>query len=271
MKTKQINILLIAFALLTLLVCNLKAQVTNGSFEQGPCPDLISTLPDSWYNTRNDIDLISGCGINGQTDYSNAGSPLNWFGYQQAQDGSNYIAICMGAEQPEVREWPKTDIDPLIKDSIYRVSFYISRADRYNLAVNSIGVYFGALPYQNPYFVDYSQIDYSKIATFWHMVIDTVAWERIELYYIAQGGENSLTIGNFYPDNLCKYEQLGNGNAEFNYAYYYIDNITIDRMQANTLPEQYTKPKQVLYTCNYMGQIGQPGITVYTNGTYKKQ
>jgi len=243
-------ITLIAIALL--MVVTAKAQVFNGSFEIASCPTLIAQSPAGWQNVRCDIDLISGCVPSGQADYSNVGTPCNWFGCQQPQNGQNYIAICLGSTQPEVREWVRGEIEPMVKDSVYLVQFYYSRADRYQMACNNMGVYFGTIPYQNPYLIDYSGIDYSKVIYSRETVSDTANWILFSQYYFAKGGETVINLGNFFPDYLTKYVNYG---SEFPYAYYYIDNLSVTRVMATDIKEyQVLKPKPII-NFNLLGQI----------------
>lgn len=235
-----------------LLMVKAKAQVYNGSFEVASCPDFIGNLPDGWHNVRNDADLLSTCDISDTSDFSCVGVPCNWFGCQQPQDGNNYISLCLGGEN-NTREWIKGGIEPMLKDEVYLITFYYSRSDRYNLAVNNIGCYFGDLTYQFSYFTDFGVIDNSKLIYQQYMLVDTANWYLFSQYYVAKGGENSITIGNFYSDAFTKYENYGT-DSEFDYAYYYIDNVKVERVvttDINELPVIKPKPK---INYNVLGQ-----------------
>jgi hypothetical protein len=239
--------------LLILISFTIKAQVYNGSFEVASCPNFIAQKADGWVNVRCDSDLISRCDSSRSVDYSDVGVPCNWFGCQQPQQGDNYIALCLGAVDNDVREWVRGEIEPMVKDSVYLVQFYYSRSDRYQLASNNIGAYFGDIGYQFSFYTDYSIIDYSKVLTERNMLVDTSTWALFSQYYIAKGGETTITLGNFYPDYDTKYEYYGN-DLDYQYAYYYIDNVSVTHVVATGIKEiQVIKPK-VKINYNILGQ-----------------
>ena len=275
-QMKGLLIITVTFLVIMCAMClKAKAQVINGSFENASCPTLIAQQPDNWVNVRCDVDLISGCVESGQADYSNVGTPCNWFGCQQPQEGNNYIAICLASCESETREWVKGEIEPLQAGRMYKISFYYSKADRYGLVSNNIGVYFGHLDYQFPYVTDYSQIDYSKVVSTFETNVDSTSWTLFEGYYVAAGGENEIVLGNFYPDSETKIEHIGYYSHEWHYAYYYIDNVQLHIQDINSVNEQLPSNKKVAYIADAYGRVldtYQTGINivVYTNGTTQK-
>ena len=230
------------------------AQVYNGSFEVATCPDFIGNKADGWHNVRCDSDLISSCDSSRSIDYSDVGVPCNWFGCQQPKQGGNYIALCLGAVNNDIREWVKGEIEPMVKDSVYLVQFYYSRSDKYQLAANNIGCYLGDMQPQYSFYTDYSVIDYSKVIAERNMLVDTSAWVLFSQYYIAKGGEQNITLGNFYPDYETKYESYESYESQFNYAYYYIDNVSVTKVMATSVKEYpVIKPKPII-NFNLLGQ-----------------
>jgi hypothetical protein len=252
--------------LLIFLCFTAKAQVINGSFEQGSCPTFIANLPDNWVNIRFDANLISGCVESGQTGYTNVGTPCNYFGCQEPQDGNNYIAISLGSQQPEIREWIRGEIEPLAKDSLYRVTFWYSKSDRYSMSSNNIGAYFGNVPYQS--ITDYSIFDYSKVVSESSSYCDTVNWIFFDRLYYAEGGESNIYLGNFFPDAQTKLEECYQSNL--NEAYYYIDNVQIEKVNWVGVTETpYKKTIAAIY--DVMGNKYDTftwglNIVVYSNG-----
>jgi OOP family OmpA-OmpF porin len=240
--------------LLILISFAVNAQVYNGSFEVATCPDFIGNKADGWHNVRCDSDLISSCDSSRSIDYSDVGVPCNWFGCQQPQQGDNYIALCLGAIDNDIREWVKGEIEPMVKDSVYLVQFYYSRSDKYQLAANNIGCYFGDMQPQYSFYTDYSVIDYSKVIAERNMLVDTSTWVLFSQYYIAKGGEQNITLGNFYPDYETKYESYESYESQFNYAYYYIDNVSVTKVMATSVKElPLIKPKPII-NFNLLGQ-----------------
>ena len=56
------------------------------------------------------------------------------------------------------------------------------------------------------------------------MLNDTANWVEISGIYTATGGEQYITIGNFYPDSLINIASSGN---TYTSAYYYIDSVFV--------------------------------------------
>jgi len=120
-------------------------------------------------------------------------------------------------------------IDSLISGHKYCVQFFISLSDNSTHAINRVGMYFstdsisnpgtGPLPY-------IPQIEHPN-NTF---LTDTMNWIPITGEYIAYGGEQYITIGNFYDD--ANTDTL-NTNTGFgaNGTYYFIDDIYICRFK----------------------------------------
>jgi len=259
---------------LIILTLSSQAQVVNGSFEQGPCPNLIGLLPDNWSNVYFDADLISSCDTSEQSSYNDVGVPCNWFGCQYPKDGSNYLALCLGSEEPELREWVRGNLDtPLIKDSLYRVTFWYTRADRYSMGSNNIGAYFGHISYQNPYQLDYSVIDYNKLVYESSFYCDTTNWILFDQIYLAGGGETRIYIGNFFPDAQSKIEECS--PSDLNCAYYFIDDVKIEGMTwVGLINDNPDRPKIVgiydLFGTKYDTFINGMNIVVYNNGKRQK-
>ncbi|MEX2379920.1 MAG: gliding motility-associated C-terminal domain-containing protein [Vicingaceae bacterium] len=58
------------------------------------------------------------------------------------------------------------------------------------------------------------------------VIIDTSGWVKIEGIYLAEGGEQYLTIGNFNDDTNTSYH-IFNNNATIPSSYYYIDDVSL--------------------------------------------
>lgn len=271
---KKVKIIITCLTMLMLSIYSQAQVVVNGSFEQGPCPNFIGMLPDNWSNVYFDADLISACDTSEQSSYNDVGVPCNWFGCQYPKDGSNYLALCLGSEVPEVREWVRGNLTaPLVKDSLYRVTFWYTRADRYSMGSNNIGAYFGHITYQNPYQLDYSVIDYNKLVYEPSFFCDTTNWILFDQIYFAGGGETNIYIGNFFPDAKSKIQECY--PTDLHYAYYYIDDVKIERILwvglANDNPN---KPKIVaiydVLGTKYDNYINGMNIVIYSNGRKQK-
>jgi len=197
--------------------------VFNSSFEVYiQCPYSTTQLPfaTGWFTTW---------GIDGSSEYFNScnngyfGVPDNAWGYQKALTGKGY-AGCIFYTIGNWREYVQTKlIDSLIKDEEYCCEFYVSLCDRSKYGIEDIGMLFSNdtikwtqlnQNYHHP------QILYSN-----GIISDTANWVKINEKYIAQGGEQFITIGNFNINTPTNYSVVYPFNED--YAYYYIDNVIV--------------------------------------------
>lgn len=158
----------------------------------------------------------------GTSDYFNScntgsvGVPTNALGYQNARTGVAYAGGLMTTGFREYISSPLTSI--LIKDKDYCIEFYINLANTsfpmpsdtviVGMYISTDSIYsstFDPLLYSPQIFNPTSQ-----------NINDTVNWIRISGIYKALGGEQFITIGNFYSD-----EFFFGGN------YYYVDDVSI--------------------------------------------
>lgn len=246
--------------LLIFISNSIKSQnlLINGSFEESDCPNYISSTPYNWIQCRPDFDLISTCDTSEfLVDYYSVGSPSNWFGYQNPQSGQNYISILISSTDGNRREWAKGWLtNSLIKDSLYLVEIWVSRCDNFCVSSNNIGISFQNIPPQYEEFADFDNIDYTFVISNTNSIIDTSSWTKVEFIYFAKGGETSITIGNFFKNEETKIESLydcGDGYYSKN-AYYYIDNISIQHLNINSINEYNIPNKPPMYYINKIGQ-----------------
>jgi len=202
--------------------------VPNPSFENlSQCPTFGSQLEYaiSWFQPyvdsngvqQSSTDLFSSCcsgfcGIN------------NFTGSQFPRTGNSYAGIYFYGGSATYREYIEVKLnDSLLNSQTYCVTFYVSLADKCNYATSNFGVYFSndsclyvippdtTIPYNAQVLNSSSNI-----------VTDKINWIPIELQYLAQGGENFITIGGFDPNNIIV---IGGGTV--NQAYYYIDDVSV--------------------------------------------
>lgn len=247
------------------MACLGQNLVPNPSFE------LYSTCPNSagqidyavpWFQaTTGTPDYYNSC-VNGDTLWGNSlGVPKNFFGYQPAKTGTAYSGFMIREDvnwPVNFREYIEVQlISPLVAGTKYFVSFYVSLGDSSNYASDDIGVYFSNdsalsdtsyLLYYTPQFINLSN----------NFITDTTNWTIISGEYIAIGGEQFITIGNFMNDvNTDTLSVAGGGDPFFyNYPYYYVDDICVSTDSA---------------TCNFGTNINNenslPIISVYPNPT----
>lgn len=219
--------------------------VYNPSFESHTdCPRKINavgvlTVVDAWYQpTKGSADYYNVCGS------KECNIPKNKLGIQEAYDGEGYCGIYVS--QDKYREYLQTQLkEPLVKGATYRLSFCVSLSEYSTGAIASIGGLFtteritdttqGILMRRDSKRISASVVQ--TINTFYQPQVvnpkerildNTKEWQKIEGTFVASGGEEFLSIGNFqsasqsnlvFPDSL---ENLLPG------AYYYIDDIHLE-------------------------------------------
>ncbi|MGM0649569.1 MAG: PKD domain-containing protein [Bacteroidota bacterium] len=178
--------------------------------------------------------------------------PDNIQGYQHAHTGDAYAGIIsydgsMGGVAGDYREYMRIQLtSPLTAGTEYKVRFWWSLSDYSPYSVEQIGIlitdeyinYFGggqnytsALPY-NP-----------TVATSGGQLNDTSNWVLHEECFIADGGEEWIYIGTFNDENDVNYEETGvtcdmeTGGC---FAYYYIDDVSIEEGSCDSTPCQLT-------------------------------
>jgi gliding motility-associated-like protein len=203
--------------------------LTNGDFEDFTgCPAAAGqlSLATGWFQPNNIISVFSG-----STEYYNSCStnpnfsvPINWIGHQIAYTGNGYSHILTYSLNNNYREYIETMlVRKMKKDKKYCIDFYVSLADTCIFASNNIGVYFSidTLLYSSATFQNITVIPQ---VNFTSIISDKINWSLLSAEYVAQGGEQFITIGNFYNDTSTSV--LSVGPAVF-YSAYYIDNIRI--------------------------------------------
>lgn len=211
--------------------------VPNPSFEEYlVCPATISQLglARNWYNpSRSTPDYYNAC-----TDSIAISVPSNQLGYQAARTGTGYAGIYLWINpdrEPDkipYREYVQISLkDHLLKGKVYHVEFYVSRAEGTALypenggAVANIGAYFSVTaPSSGGYYTLYPVLTLPQVRNRNGMLSDTRNWTKIEGYFVAQGFEWVMTIGNFDADEHTT-------RLDDKYAYYYIDDVTVELAQ----------------------------------------
>ena len=213
--------------------------VPNPSFEiYDSCPETGSTPGDPqiehckfWYlPTEGTADYFNKC------NNGSVGIPVNFAGFQYPSEGNAYCGFFLFYDDfsnpnSDYREYIQTKlITTLTQGQEYYFEFYVCRSDIYGIAIDNIGALFTSYPISrfdaNP-IIAQPQIENPRH----HIIIDTIKWTKISGTFVAQGDEHYLTIGNFYPADQID-TILFNGNWPADYAYYYIDGITLKPVES---------------------------------------
>ncbi len=208
--------------------------VPNPSFEDTViCPNGLGQISRTkfWFSpTSGTPDYFNSCfdSIFAWTNIMDV--PNNFVGYQPARTGYAYCGFLTFIYNPNAREYIEIKLDTsLIANTVYYISFFVSRSDSCIWAVNSIGAYLSKDTISQS---SWSPLPYppqilSPLNFFLQL---SPIWEKISGTYIAQGGENFLTIGNFNDDLNTDTLRVAGGNPTvqgFKYSYYYIDDVCL--------------------------------------------
>lgn len=207
----------------------LKAQenlVPNGSFEEyNNCPagGGISWVKN-WYSpTIGTPDYFNVCTTNQQFGVSQ-----NSRGFQIPKTGSAYTGFYSRANNNE-REYLQVKlITPLKAGKKYAVQFYLSLGDIFAISVWNIGMHLSNTAASSPLINTFVLNVTPQILNEEGNFLNWEDWTEVQGEYIAQGGEEFITIGNFYND-LNTDTLFMSGLNQFNpeRTYIYIDDVSI--------------------------------------------
>ena len=235
-----------------LFCCEAKTQtnlVYNGDFEiYSSCPSGIS----SPFSLPYEIEKCTGwtSPSYATSDYFNVCSssvnvPNNFGGFQNAKNGNGYCGFIAyssssGGCYTGDYWWEYIQghfTSPLISNHKYRIGFYISLGEASNIAVKNIGLYIS----QNsmitntcspaPIYVTPQIMNNNGLLT------DTINWVLISGEYLANGGENYITIGHF-ADSLTTDTLIFGSISTSPFCYYYADDaFVIDETDSSDITD----------------------------------
>ena len=223
-----------------------------------------------WVSPVSSADYLTPC----YSTLSGRSVPTNSFGFQMPKHGTAYVgincAVVAPPPYPEVlyREYVEGTLSaPLERDSVYLVEFFVSRADRYensNSATDRMGAYFHK-DYIPPLVLDppHQIVQQAFISAkpqienpLGNFLTDSVEWMRICGYFKAAGGEQYMTIGNFYDNANTAILPLY-PNIQFGHEVYsLIDDITVEKV---SLPYEWGIDR-VICTNDSLNQYSMPNV-----------
>ncbi len=223
-----------------LISCNVSiAQnlIYNGSFEiHTAIPKWAGQIRNAmgWFRpTRGTPDYFSE--LSGKRPI---GAPYNFIGFQKPRTGVAYAGLYLyeSSDVNGYREYFSTKLkSPLEKGKQYQVKFYICLSNFSEMAVSNVDVLFtpeAINQYGSERLRNKPQLRYLG-----DIITDTANWVEMRWTYTAKGNELYLTIGNFEKADKCIVEVMVHGLASgisLN-AYYYIDDVCIERIKQDTV------------------------------------
>jgi hypothetical protein len=163
--------------------------------------------------------------------YNGISIPQNIWGYEDAKDGDFYIGIFTFQRIAlYATEYVECKLTQPLLSKRYCVEFYISPADSASVyALNNIGLYFSP----DSIYVDTLR----RLTEFTPQFVNTNnpltnrnGWTKVSGSFVAQGGEQYLTIGNFNlseDDDTIRITGYSEGWGPSSSAYIYIDSVSV--------------------------------------------
>jgi hypothetical protein len=202
--------------------------VPNPSFESPtPCPTSYGQIsvcaPWDTPNTGTS-DCFNTCA---PATFPSVNVPYTQLGFQNANTGVGYVGIIPLSAAPDYREYVSAPLlSPLVAGQSYTVTFLVSLADTALLAIDRLGAYFSvgpvgpvpnyaALPYT-------PQVESPAFA----FLTNSAGWMPVTGTFVAAGGEDHITIGNFHDDATTN-TTPGPGDWPGG-SYYFIDDVSVE-------------------------------------------
>ena len=220
--------------------------IKNPSFEEFiNCPSQLGNFKDDVVNwtspTLGSTDYFNGCS-------TAMGTPKNFNGTQLADFGKGYAGLYLYAPD-DYREYLQAELtQALVKGKKYRISFYVSLAERSDYAVKEFGVLFSEdklefrikkeLSKMHLYKVKDNKYHFLEIG-YSNFYSDTQDWILVSTLFEAKGNENFMTIGNFKNNKRTRLFKTKK-NAKQG-AYYYVDMVLLEgneRVDTDKMPDR---------------------------------
>lgn len=150
------------------------------------------------------------------------GVPTNVFGVQAARTGNAYIGFVTYFVSTNFREYAQIQLtSPLLSGQSYTVQAYFSMGDPFGYATDGYGFYLSNAPVTSaagPLPVT-PQVQRAS----GNYMTDQTGWTAIGGTFVASGGEQWLTVGNFRNDAATGFTNIGG----WTWNYSYMDDVSV--------------------------------------------
>ncbi len=165
-----------------------------------------------------------------------AGVPENIGGSQDALKGESYIGlVTYTSTKRNYREYVQSKLSrPLGAGEMICVEFWVSCGDLARYVTDGFGVHFSkgkVKPKGEKRIEAHPQIVNPRL----HILDNVNDWVKLSDVFIAEGGEDHITIGNFHPDHLMsklRRTSLEGRASSSNWSYIYVDDVVVRPVQA---------------------------------------
>jgi len=219
--------------------------VPNPSFEDTiECPtcitanNCVAVSTKYWFNpstqTNASPDYFHACWWQKNLDPNGIGIPFNFPGYQIAHSGDAYIGL-ISFETINFREYIETQLTkPLEAGKKYNISLFASASNDLALyVVRTLGVHFSKAKITSTNELNLPVTPQVLLAKDDGLhLTDTLNWMKISGSFVANGGEEYITIGNFENDaNSDTMHFFGNSYI----SYYFLDDVSVIKEPENNI------------------------------------
>lgn len=229
--------------------CHAQNIITNPSFESTSGPVSCSMANFSQVSNWKDLGSADHYSITCPVFPGSCSLPVNWAGVLYPKDGDKVSAIGMSPDFNVGCEYIYQELSqPLKKDYIYCMEYYVTRADDCEWAVRDIDAWFSSsLPLIDS--STFKLIADPQIRNYTGIITDTIDWVLVSDTFIAKGSEEYVTIGNFTMGANVNYSHPGtsNPNPLSNRVYYFIDKVSLYVCDSIVKPEPPNPPNNSEY------------------------
>ena len=162
-------------------------------------------------------------------------TPANLYGDTDPLEGSNYAGVIMYSYKDDApRQYLQAQLTEKMKeDKVYCVKMNVMLSMLSKYSSNNIGIYISKKPL-TPEEIETYNIEPQIIHSQNRIFDEQFDWEPICQTYIADGGEEYITIGNFAATEATENEKVkkpkGITGTQARGAYYYIDDVSVMNM-----------------------------------------
>lgn len=211
--------------------CQRYNLVPNYSFEDSViCPSATNggPIPKPWYLPSN---ITEAFYLNSCSSVFGLGVPYNTANdtsFQYAKTGNGYAAFDPYIPVNNKRSYVQVKLkDSLQTGKCYHCTFWVSLSNSCSYATNNIALWFSKTKqYVDTFVSPYALLSANpQVFNYGNPVIkDTQNWVKISSVYVAQGGEQFITIGNFKNNANTNTIELNTKNWQ---TFYYVDDVSV--------------------------------------------
>jgi len=209
--------------------------VPNPSFEEySQCPfdvggfgQLYFAYP--WHNpSYSSPDFFNACDT-----LQHMSVPYNYFGNENAHTGFGYSGIYCYYVWGFSREYIQVQLkDSLLMNTRYCVEFYVSLAEKSTYGVNNLGAYL-SINSINSNSDTTIGLSPQIINNDMNPLTNKTGWKKISGSFVANGGEQYITIGNFNNNPASDTVFVDSTGWNGGISYYYIDDVSVYQCDAS--------------------------------------